>query len=101
MSHTITLHVSTSRLRTLDYISSKYNSTTVTTYVIDLFQILKEVKHEKSIFMFLSDGGHDFNPSHLSNSLFYYRLFKALDADIFGVMTLAARYSAYNPIEHL
>ena len=51
--------------------------------------------------MFLSDGGPDFNPSHLANSLFYYRLFKELDADIFGVMTFAARYSTYNAIQHL
>ena len=51
--------------------------------------------------MFLPDGGSDFNPSCLANSLFYYRLFKELDADIFGVMTFAVRYSAYNPIEHL
>ena len=51
--------------------------------------------------MFLSDGGPDFNPSHLAKRLFYYRLFKELDADIFGVITFAARYSAYSPIEHL
>ena len=51
--------------------------------------------------MFLADGGPDFNPSHLVNALFYYRLFKKLDADILDVMTYAARYSAFNPIEHL
>ena len=31
---------------------------------------------------------------------FNYRLFKKLDADILGVMTYAARYLAFNPIEH-
>ena len=51
--------------------------------------------------MFLSVGGPDFNPSHLVNSFFYYRLFKELDAHIFSVMTFTARYSAYIPIEHL
>ena len=91
----------TSRLPTLDHISSKYNLTTVTTYVTDLFEILKEIKDEKSIFIFLSDGGHEFNSLHLANSLFYYRIFKELDPDIFGVMKFAARYSAYNPIEQL
>ena len=50
--------------------------------------------------MFLSVGGPDFNPSHLVNSFFYYRLLE-LDAHIFGVMTFTARYSAYIPIEHL
>ena len=34
------------------------------------------------------------------NSLFYYRLFKELDYDIISVSTYAAKYSAYNPIEH-
>ena len=81
--------------------SSKYNSTIVSTHVTDLFEILKEVKDEKSVFMFLSDGGTDFNPSHLVNNLFYFRFFKELDPDIFGVMTFAARYPAYNPIKHL
>ena len=51
--------------------------------------------------MFLSVRGPDFNPSHLVNSFFYYRLFKELDAHIFGVMTFTVRYSAYIPIEHL
>jgi hypothetical protein len=44
--------------------------------------------------MFLSDGGPDFNPSHLVNSLLFYRLFKKIDADILDVMTYAAHYSA-------
>lgn len=80
--------------------SHKYNSTTAATHVTDLYNILKPCEDEKSIFMFLADGGPDFNPSHIANSLFYYRLFKKLDADILDVMTYAARYSAFNPIEH-
>ena len=50
--------------------------------------------------MFLADGSPDFNPSHIANNLFYYRLFKKLDADILAVMTYAVRYLAFNPIEH-
>ena len=50
--------------------------------------------------MFLANGGPDFNPSHIANDLFYYRLFKKLDADILVVMIYAARYSAFNPIEY-
>ena len=80
--------------------SHKYNSTTAATHVTDLYNILEPCKDEKSIYMFLADGGPDFNPSHIANSLFYYRLFKKLDADILDVMTYAARYSAFNPIEH-
>ena len=80
--------------------SQKYNSTTAATHVTDLYNILEHHKENKSIYMFLADGGPDFNPSHLANSLFYYRLFKKCDADILAVMTYAARYSAFNPIEH-
>ena len=81
--------------------SHKYNSTTIATHVTDLYQMLFPLKDSKSVDMFLADGGPDFNPSHLVNALFYYRLFKKLDADILDVMTYAARYSAFNPIEHL
>ena len=34
------------------------------------------------------------------NSPFYYRQFKELNLDMLSVSTYAARYSAYNPIEH-
>ena len=79
--------------------SHKYNSTSIATHVTDLFEILKDV--QKSVFFFLTDGGPDFNPSHMANALFYYRLFKKLDADMLAVMTYAARCSAFNCIEHL
>ena len=50
----------------------------------------------------MADGGSpDLNPSHLANALFYYRLFKTIDAGILGILTYVARYSAFNPIEHL
>ena len=81
--------------------SHKYNATSIATHVTNLYEMLKPIKETKSVFMFLSDGGPDFNPAHIANELFYYRLFKELNADILGVMTYAARYSAFNPIEHL
>lgn len=81
--------------------SHKYNSTSVATHVTDLYEMLEPIQEQKSVFMFLGDGGPDFNPSHIANALFYYRLFKKLDADILSVMTYAARYSAFNPVEHL
>ena len=81
--------------------SHKYNSTSVATHVTDLYKMLEPIRGNKSVFMFLGDGGPDFNPSHIVNGLFYYRLFKKLDADILSVMTYAARYSAFNPIEQL
>ena len=50
--------------------------------------------------MFLADGGPDMNLSRIANNLFYYDLFKKLDADILDVVTYAARYSVFNPIKH-
>ena len=79
--------------------SYKYNSTTAATHITDLYDILAQHKHTKSVYMFLADGGLDFTPSHIANNLFYYWLFKKLDADILAVMTCVARYSVFNPIK--
>ena len=78
----------------------KYNPTTAVTHITDLFKILSPYKQVKSIFMFLADGAPDFNRAHMVNELFYFRLFKKLEADVLAVMTYTARYSAFNPIEH-
>ena len=78
--------------------SHKYNPTTAATHITDLLKILSPYKQVKSIFMFLADGGPDFNLAHMVNELFYFRLFKKLEADVLAVMTYAARYSAFNPI---
>ena len=83
--------------------SSKYNHSTISTHVTDLHAILMsdmEVSSRNS-YMFVSDGGPDFSPSSVLNQLFLFRLFKTLCLDFFVVFTYAARYSAYNPIEHL
>ena len=81
--------------------SHKYNSTTVSTNITDLFNILHDISKIKPIFMFIADGGPDFNSAHTINRLFYFRLFKKLEADILCVMTYTARHSAFNSIEHL
>ena len=52
------------------------------------------------ICIILSDGGPDYSPSNVLNSLFYFRLFQELNFDLLSVSTYAARYSACNPIEH-
>ena len=51
--------------------------------------------------MLLADGVPDFSPEHVLNFVYYFRLFVKLSADMLCVSTYAARYSAYNPIEHL
>ena len=52
----------------------------------------------KSVLMIMDDGVPDFTPILV---LYFYRLFKTLKLDILSVFTYAARYSAFNCIEHL
>ena len=58
-------------------------------------------ENKKSVFFVLSDNGPDFYPSALINTIYYYQLFCHLQLDMLSVLTYAARYSAFNPIEHL
>ena len=91
MVHSGPIHL---RLRT-----NKYNPSTIATHTHDLYEILKE--DDKPGCMIIADGGPDYSPKNFVNSLFYFRLFKALNLDMLSVFTYAARCSAYNPIEHL
>ena len=61
-------------------------------HVTDLLQILKPhiELHGTSSFMLLSDGGPDFTPNSVLNSIFFFRLFKELDLDLVSVSTYAA-----------
>ena len=78
--------------------ATKYHPSTIATHINNLHNILKEGK--KAACIILSDGGPDYSPSNVVNSLFYFRLFQELNFDLLSVSTYAARYSAYNPIEH-
>ena len=55
----------------------------------------------KSVFYVLSDNRPDFNLRSLINAFFYYRLFRHLKLDLLFILTYAAKYSAYNSIEHV
>ena len=83
--------------------AQKFNSTTVSTHVTDLFNIISNNEEyvKKPALMLMSDGGPDFTPISVLNSIYFYRLFKRLDLDFLSVFTYAARYSAFNYIEHL
>ena len=83
--------------------SSKYNHSSMSTHITDLHEVLKTDMENSShnSFVLLSDGGPDFSPSSVLNHLFLFRLFKVLHLDMLSVSTYAARYSAFNPIEHL
>ena len=83
--------------------AQKLNSTIAVTHINDMLPKLKKEMEEnkKSAFFVLSDNGPDFNPSALINTIYCYRLFRHLRMDMLSVWTYAARYSAFNPIEHL
>ena len=46
------------------------------------------------------DNGGDWNLLNLINELYFCRLWKASKLDVLGIVSYAARYSAYNNIEH-
>lgn len=83
--------------------SSKYDGTTVVSHISDIHKIISSDKDlkEKPVLMLMADGGPDFTPMSVLNTFYFYRLFKALELDILTVFTYAARYSAFNCIEHL
>ena len=79
-----------------------FNSTTVATHITDIYNIITHNELlDKPVLMLMCDGGPDFNPTSVLNMLYYYRLFKKLNLDCIVAFTYAARYSAYNCIEHL
>ena len=49
----------------------------------------------------IADGGPDWSTGSLLNAIYYFRLWKVCNLDMLCITSFAARYSAYNPIEHL
>ena len=83
--------------------SSRYNHSYIATHVTDTHAILcphMEVASRNS-FILVSDGGPDLNPASVLNQIYLYRLFKILELNLLSICMYAARYSAFNPIEHL
>ena len=80
--------------------AQRFNATTVVTHTTDLYNIFKDDSEITSL-MALADGGPDFSPNSELNALYFYRLFRKLNLDMLSVFSYAARYSAFNPVEHL
>ena len=82
--------------------SAKFHSSTCEMHIHDLKPILEAIVSEgKTIVTLIVDGGPDWSTSSLLNALYFMRLWKACNLDMLCVTSFAARYSAYNPIEHL
>ena len=61
------------------------------------------VEEGRTVVTIIADGGPDWSTSSLLkfNALFFMRLWKECNLDLLCICSYAARYSAYNPIEHL
>ena len=83
--------------------AQKFDSTSIATHVNDIINMLSadNIRGKKTILFIMSDNDPDFNPVSLLNSFFLYRMFKLLKLDFLDVYSYAARYSAYNCVEHL
>ena len=64
--------------------ANKYHHSSIATHVTDLYNILKDQNGNSSV-MVLADGGPDFTPASMVNTLYYYRLYKKLDLDFISV----------------
>ena len=80
-----------------------FQRSTAQMHIVDLYEIISKIKEESNIntIAIMLDGGPDFNPGSLINTLYFYRLFVSLGLDSLWAFSFAARYSAYNCIEHL
>ena len=58
------------------------------------------VQEGKTMVTVIADGGSDWSTGSLLNA-FVFRLWKVCNLDMLCITSFAARYSAYNPIEHL
>ena len=82
--------------------SSKFDSTTSQSHMNDILPLLAaQVKDGKGVAFVKVDNGSDWNISYLVNQLYFFRVWRELGLDILGFISYAAKYSAYNNIEHL
>ena len=82
--------------------SARFHSSTCETHMHDLKPVVEAVVSEgRTVITLIVDGGPDWSTNSLLNAMSFLRLWKSCNLDILCVTSFAARYSAYNPIEHL
>ena len=82
--------------------SALFHSSTSEMHTNDLKPVLDPVVREgKTIITLIVDGGPDWSTGSLLNAVYFRRLWKVCNLDMLCITSFAARYSAYNPIEHL
>ena len=82
--------------------SAVFHSSTSEMHTNDMKPVLDALVQEgKTVVTIIADGGPDWSTGSLLNAIYYLRLWKACNLDMLCITSFAARYSAYNPIEHL
>ena len=59
------------------------------------------MKDKKGVAFLKVDNGSDWNLHSLVNAVYFCRVFKDSKLDVLGIISYAAKYSAFNNIEHL
>lgn len=82
--------------------SGRFHGSTCEIHIHDMKPIIERVTSEgRTVITLIVDGGPDWSTASLMNALYFLRLWKLCNLDLLCVTSFAARYSAYNPIEHL
>ena len=82
--------------------ASRFHSSNLQAHIDDLQPIVEAgVKKGKTVVILTVDGGPDWSTNSLVNALFYMRFWRDNNLDVLVATSFAARFSAFNPIEHL
>ena len=82
--------------------AARFHSSTIQSHLNNLKPMVDAAVSEgKTVIISIADGGPDWITASLLNMLFYMRLWRDCNLELLVITSFAARYSAYNPIEHL
>ena len=80
----------------------KFNPSSAQNHVNDMIGILRsQVADGKGIAFLKVDNGSDWNLLSLVNEIFFSRLWRDSKLDLLVILSYAAKWSAYNNVEHL
>ena len=63
--------------------------------------LIAQVKDGKGIAFIKVDNGPDWNLLNVVNEIYFCRMWRDSGLDMLGLVSYAAKYSAYNNVEHL
>lgn len=82
--------------------ATKFGSSSGMTHANDFLPVLTaQVKRGKTAAFIKVDNGPDWNVMSIVNEVYFCRLWRESGLDLLGLVSYAARWSAYNNIEHL